>query len=108
MARLDALAQGHSDRAIETLAEIMNCDLEKASDRISAAKEILDRGYGKPAQAVIALPLNRQQRALLAAYSDEQLLTVVESQPLPRLEYTDAELVEAAQPAEPAVDPLLE
>ena len=36
-------------------------------DRIRAAESILDRGYGKAAQAIIAVPASRRQAALLAS-----------------------------------------
>lgn len=45
------LAQAYGPEAVETLAGIMrSSDSDKA--RASAAKELLDRGYGKPAQAI--------------------------------------------------------
>lgn len=39
-------------RALEVLLDILNDDEAAARDRIRAAEIILDRGYGKPAQAV--------------------------------------------------------
>ena len=110
--RPDALAQSHGERAIQVMAEIMNDGLEKASDRLNAAKEILDRGYGKPAQATISLPATREQLRMLAGFTDEQLLTVVESAPLPKLEYHDAEFEPVKTTGKPsrdtARDPLLD
>ncbi|WP_206438762.1 DUF5681 domain-containing protein [Mesorhizobium sp. M7D.F.Ca.US.005.01.1.1] len=41
-----AIAREHKDRAIEVLVKGMSDD--DARVRITAAKEILDRGYGKP------------------------------------------------------------
>ena len=41
-----ALARQHTDRALEVLVEGMEDDDRKV--RIAAAKELLDRGYGKP------------------------------------------------------------
>lgn len=43
-----ALAQVHTLAAINTLAEIMDDKKKSASCRIAAAKELLDRGHGKP------------------------------------------------------------
>lgn len=44
------LAQAHAPRAIERLAEIMESTDERAAAAASSA--LLDRGYGKPAQAI--------------------------------------------------------
>ena len=50
-AEIRAVAQQYSHQAVETLALIMaNSACDRA--RIAAAKEILDRAHGKPAQAV--------------------------------------------------------
>ena len=38
--------------AIDTLASIMRDPKAPASARVSAAQALLDRGYGKPAQAI--------------------------------------------------------
>ena len=54
-------------------------------DRIRAAESILDRGYGKAAQAIIAVPASRRQAALLASLSDDQLVAVIEQKRLPRI-----------------------
>jgi hypothetical protein len=65
------LARSHTTDAIETLVAAMNCAPWGA--RIAAAIAILDRGWGKPTQAVDAnvSVLDRmtddEQRALLAA-----------------------------------------
>jgi len=45
-------ARAHTTRAIEVLSEILNDVTAKAKDRISAANALLDRGWGKPVQAV--------------------------------------------------------
>lgn len=51
-ADVKALAQEYGEEAVTTLAELMR---SSASDkaRASAAIELLNRGYGKPAQAII-------------------------------------------------------
>lgn len=51
-AQLKALAQRHTSEALKTLAKIMKGG-DSDSARVSAAKELLDRGYGKPAQALV-------------------------------------------------------
>jgi hypothetical protein len=57
--------------AINTLAAIMKNPKAPAAARISAAQALLDRGYGKPAQAV---EVNAQHD--LSHVSDEDLETV--------------------------------
>jgi hypothetical protein len=47
-----ALAQSYSVAAIETLAAIMKNGRTPAAVRVAAAQALLDRGYGKPVQAV--------------------------------------------------------
>lgn len=82
---LDNLAREHTERAVETIANIMNDEFAEDRDRISAANSILDRGHGKPNQAIIALPASRQQAALLAALSDDELMQRIQGHTLPRL-----------------------
>jgi hypothetical protein len=47
-----SLARSHTAKAIRTLAGIMNEPRAPASARVSAAVALLDRGWGKPQQAV--------------------------------------------------------
>ena len=49
-AAVKGLARTHSVRAIERLVELMNGDDPRVA--VSASQAILDRAYGKPAQAV--------------------------------------------------------
>ena len=81
---IDELAREHAPRAIELLANVMETAVEDR-DVIRAAESLLDRGYGKPAQAIIQVPANRRQAALLAAMSDDSLVAVIEQKELPRL-----------------------
>lgn len=90
----DRLAREHTERAVSTIANIMDDELNEPRDRLAAAKELLDRGHGKPLTATIALPVSRQQAALLAQMSDDELEASVVGTQLPRLA--------------PARDPLLE
>ena len=46
------MAKGYAQEAVETLAEIMRNKQEPSSARISAATALIDRGYGKPTQAI--------------------------------------------------------
>jgi HEAT repeat protein len=81
----DSLAREHTERAIDTLADVMTDPLSDNKERIAAANSLLDRGHGKPLQATIALPANRQQAAALAKMSDEDLIIAVQGAQLPRL-----------------------
>lgn len=81
---IDELAREHAPRAVELLANEMETAYE-SRDRIRAAEAILDRGYGKPSQAIIQVPASRQQAALLASLTDDQLVAVIEQKQLPRL-----------------------
>lgn len=70
-------ARDHGERAIEVLAEIMDDWAEESQHRIRAAEAILDRGYGKAAQAVVAVPLERAQREAAALLSDDELTDII-------------------------------
>lgn len=108
MKRADELAREHTERAIAVLAEAMDDPFAETKDRLKAAAELLDRGHGKAAQAIIALPPTRQQARILAAMDDDALMAIVQ-QPLPRLSQMrrapviEGEFTEVA----PADDPLL-
>jgi len=49
---LSDMAKDHADNALFVLAQIMANEAEPAAARVSAANAILDRGYGKPPQAI--------------------------------------------------------
>lgn len=51
-ADIKALAQVYAPSAIETLAGIMAKEGAPEAARIAAAKELIDRGYGKAVQAI--------------------------------------------------------
>lgn len=51
-ADIKALAQVYAPSAIKTLAEIMTGKNQPAAARVAAAKELIDRGYGKALQAI--------------------------------------------------------
>lgn len=78
------LARLHGPRALDVLADTMESAVEDR-DRIRAAEALLDRGYGKASQAIIAVPATRRQAQLLASMSDDQLVAVIEQKQLPRI-----------------------
>lgn len=47
-----SLARSHTETALNTLAKIMVAEDAPHAARVSAASALLDRGWGKPAQAV--------------------------------------------------------
>jgi hypothetical protein len=83
-ADIGALARSHAPRAIEVLANLVDNAVED-KDQIRAAEAILDRGYGKPSQAIIAIPATRRQALAAAAFNDEQLVAIIERKQLPRI-----------------------
>ena len=58
LADVQNAARDYSTAAIETLARIMRSPKTPAAARISAACALLDRGYGKPSQAIEATNTN--------------------------------------------------
>ena len=73
-AKLSDLAKGYAPEALEVLAKIMR-EGDSENARIAAANSIIDRGYGKPVQAVTgaddeeapALKITIQRRAAKGA-----------------------------------------
>lgn len=53
-ADIKALAQVYGEEAVSTLASIMRAADQPAAARVSAAKELIERGYGKVSQPVEA------------------------------------------------------
>ena len=79
MATTDPIEQRARDlaqRALETLDSIMQ-DGDRDSARVAAANAVLDRGYGKPTQAIIAIPARNASSAALAALTDAELLALI-------------------------------
>ena len=52
------LARAHTEAAIDTLAEIMQDPDAHAAARISAASELLNRGYGRPVDQKVLLAMS--------------------------------------------------
>ncbi len=48
-----SLARAHTETAIRVLAGIMQEPTANSAARVSAATALLDRGWGKPAQAIV-------------------------------------------------------
>jgi hypothetical protein len=63
------LARAHTELAIDTLARIAADEAQPGAARVGAAIAILDRGYGRPAQAV----------AIVDAPSVEQRMDLIEA-----------------------------
>lgn len=101
----DSLARSLAKEAIGVMAEEMRNPLNEAKDRLKAAEMLLDRGHGKAAQAIIAIPASRRMTAAAAQLTEEQLLEVMRATPLPQLAapHIDAEF----SVVEPETDPLL-
>ena len=51
-ADVKVIAQEYGQRAIDRLVKIMESDVQPAAAQVAAAKELLDRGYGKAVQAM--------------------------------------------------------
>lgn len=76
-ADVKAAAQQYTEQALRTLAEIMNSSEHPAAARVSAANVLLDRGHGKPSQAVeldanMSVAIRRIEREIVdpAAHPD--------------------------------------
>jgi len=52
LTQIRSLARSHSRTAINVLVGIMRCKDATAAARVAAANGILDRGWGKPTQAI--------------------------------------------------------
>jgi hypothetical protein len=50
--QLQQLAKDYTEQAFEVILEIMTDTNNEASTRLEAAKQVLDRGWGKPAQQI--------------------------------------------------------
>lgn len=118
----DAQARDHTADAIDTLRTVMIDPLAEHKDRIRAAEALLDRGHGKAVNAVISVPLEKRQSAQLATMTDDDLMELIRSAPLPQLLSHQPETFSCGRPGcpgdheneleicaevESAVDPLL-
>lgn len=55
LGKLRELAQVHTESALQTLVDIMNNKQATENSRVAAANSLLDRGWGKPSQAITGL-----------------------------------------------------
>jgi hypothetical protein len=69
---LEALARAHTEAAIQTLVGLMADDATPAGTRLAAATALLDRGWGKAAQAE-----RRTRRPAIDELSDEELVRLI-------------------------------
>jgi hypothetical protein len=74
----NTLARMHAHEAVGALVDVVRSLGAKGSERVAAAVALLDRGYGKPSQAIISVPARRRERALLSAMSTDDLLALVD------------------------------
>ena len=49
---IKSLARVHTRKALNVLAGIMDCETAAPAARVAAAQSLLDRGWGKAAQAI--------------------------------------------------------
>jgi hypothetical protein len=120
-AHADALARLHTAEAMGTVVEVMRDKFAKPSEKLKAAEMILDRGHGKAAQAVIAVPARQALASRMAQLDDSALLAIAAAArqirmndgTLPALEapfgmvpddVTEAEWKQANPPKEPDYD----
>lgn len=105
--RADAIARDHVSEAMEVIRDVMIDPLSETKDRLKAAEMIIERGEGKVAQAIIAIPGTKRMAEQYAAMNDTDLLDIISAEPLPRLSApaTDAEFEEIVPVG--TIDPLL-
>lgn len=75
-AEVKSLARQYGAEMIDVLASIAKDDKRPESARVSAAKELLDRGYGKAVQMISGPdegPIQVESRLDVSQLTDEQL-----------------------------------
>lgn len=95
---LSEKARELEDVAVRTIVDVMTDPFAENKDRLAAAREILDRGHGKPSQAIIAVPGEKARREAAALYTDAELDQIIDAE--------FEEIERRALPA-PVKDPLL-
>jgi hypothetical protein len=89
-AEVKALAQEHTEAAVRVLAEIMASTDASPAARVSAASALLDRGHGRPSQAITGpgdkdlIPANTATPDRVAAV----FLALTERLPRARIEHS--------------------
>ncbi len=66
------LARQHTTAALQTLVSVMSDEEAPAAARVAAANAVLDRGYGRPPQAMTVSKSND-----LADFSDAELVAII-------------------------------
>jgi hypothetical protein len=74
-----AAAQHYTTEALDTLATIMRDQEQAGAARVSAAKELLDRGHGKPKQD-LGVDLTDRAAAVVAE-ARARLIAAITTQP---------------------------
>lgn len=100
---LAELARGYTERAMKILVDVMEDPFAEDKDKIKAADSVLDRGHGKPTQAVIAVPPAQAVRDAAARLTRAELERIIREAPLPQLRH-ESEPIEGEFEE---VDPLL-
>lgn len=77
MSEATDLARQHAQTAVRALVDVIEDVDSKGSEVVAAANALLDRGYGKPMQAIITVPIPARMSARLAALDDAALLAVI-------------------------------
>jgi hypothetical protein len=95
---IDRKARERGDAALDVIDEIMSDPFAENKDRLAAAREMLDRGHGKPQQAVVMVPLERQRRQAAALYTDAELGEIVEGELVTRAESEQALITHETDP----------
>ncbi len=75
-ADIKALAQLYGPEAIDTLAEIMKNEEHPPAARVAAAKELIDRGFGKATQPISGDPDMPPIGVRHVELTDEQLAAI--------------------------------
>lgn len=73
------IAAEHGESAIAVLANVMNDESQPGAVRVTAADKLLDRGYGRPAQAV-------EVEALQGAFPDTATLDAIYAEGMAKME----------------------
>ena len=72
---IQALAREKSPRMIEILEDIADNAKSHPQARVAAARELLDRGFGKPLQTTALATMEINNRA--EDYTDDELATII-------------------------------
>jgi hypothetical protein len=68
-------AQQYTEAAVDRLAKIMLDHEQPVAAQVAAARELLDRGYGRPSQAIDQTIEKRNVREM----SDEELYAIIQA-----------------------------